>query len=389
MIPYRDISGTQFRLPTNTGYVLATAANWAALPTGDYLQAGDRAAVDDLGFTPSNGVARWSGSQWELIEGYFATVANMNAFPEPIRVGAVALVNTGAALNPNAVTYAYTGSWTRFVAGSDGYAWPITDLTVTDPSGVGATKIGDFGKYTDPTTGAIRDYRLRAVSVDAAIGGGTITMWVPVAIYGEAGLTIRGYLLGTETIPARGGTIQGYTVGGGGAGSVSTSAGEVVLTCTTAGNFASLQSTYVVQPSDKVYIRQRLRITQAAATNVTYYQLIYSNGTTQPQFVMTQNPTFTSGSLIPSTTANVLVGSTLMIRGGGSPLASVTPEFVEIQADGATTDMVNVHRGARMYFSIRRNAQTGTATGQHLIQVLSGATGVCTAQVSQQYFMTY
>lgn len=386
--PFLISSGSSEPLGNST--VWPAVADWAALSTIDEPRTGDRASVLSLGAGSAFGVAQYSGSAWELDEGVFDSYADMTTFAQPIRAGAFAGVNTDSDYNPNAVTYLWSGAaWLRFAATTQGYVWSITDLTVTDPSGVGATAIGDFARYTDPTSGATSTYRLRAVAVDAAIGGGTVTTWVPASLYGEAGLTIRAMLVGTETIPAYGSAVGGYTVQRSGTGSITATGGEIVLSSTTASNFASLQSTYVVQPSDKFYIRQQLRITQAAATNVTYYQLVWSNGTTQPQFTMTQNPTFTSWALIPSNTSNVLVGSTLMIRGGGSAIGSVTPELLEVTGDGATTDLVSVSRNARSYFSIRRNAQTGTATGQHLIQVLSGATGVCTARISHQYFMTY
>ena len=277
----------------------------------------------------------------------------------------------------------------RYAALTSGFAWDITDLTNTDPSGIGATQIGDFARYTNPTTSAVEVYRLRAVTIDSAIGGGTLTTWVPASIYGEAGLTIRGYLIGTETMPAPGGNIQGYLVNASGASaSVTTSGGEVVLASTTATHFALIQSTYVLQTADRVYVRLNLRVSQTPGINATFYQLLYSNGTTQPQFITTQNPSLAVPGYIPATTAGTLVGSTFMIRGSGTAIAN-TAELVEILADGTTTDMVNVSRNARPYFSMRRNAQTGTATGQHLIQILNGATGAQTARFSFLYFMTY
>lgn len=383
-IPYRDVSGTQFRLPTNTGYVLAAVANWAALPSEDYLLDGDRVAVTTLGTASSSGVATYTSGAWRLTSGIFATVADMTAFAEPIATGAVAAVALATA---DGVRYYYDGAaWVRTSALYPA-VFALTDLLVTDPSLIGITQVGDVGLYTNPTSGAVEAYRLRNVTVDAAIGGGTLLTWVPAWLYDEAGLTLRGYLNGNETMPARGGTIQGYTVGGGGAGSVSSSAGEIVLTCTTATNFAALTSTYAVQPTDKVYIRHRMRITQAAATNVTYFHLLYSGGTTQPQWVTTQNPTTSSGAMIPSTTGGVLVGSSLMVD-PLSAVSAVTAELIEVMAR-SQTGMVTLRRNNLVCFAIRRNAQTGTATGQHLMQVLSGATGECTARLSQHLFMTY
>jgi hypothetical protein len=373
--------------PLGDATIWPTVANWAALATIASPRTGDRAGVATIGPGNAAGVARWSGSQWELVEGIFDAFADMEAFAEPVRTGASALVEETGDLSENGVAYLYDGGWSRTAALSTGYAWALSSLTNTDPSGVGATKVGDLGVYANPTSGAVDTYRLRSVTIDAAIGGGTLLTWVPSAIYGEAGLTIRGYLTGTETMPARGSAIQGYTVLGSGTGSVTSSAGEIVLTCSVSGTFAGLQSTYVLQPTDKVYIRQTARVNQVAATAMTYFHLLFSGGTTQPQWVVTQNPTVSSGALIPSTTAPTLVGSTLMI----DPLTALgtsTAELVEIMAR-SSTGAVTLRRNNQLAFSIRRNAQTGTATGQHLMQVATAATGACTHQLSQHLFMTY
>jgi hypothetical protein len=201
-------------------------------------------------------------------------------------------------------------------------------------------------------------------------------------------------------MPASGGTIQGYTVTTSGASaSVTTSGGEVVLACTSAGHFANIKSTYVLTEDDRVYVRLNLRLSQAAAVNVSFYHLLYDNGTSKSQFITTQNPTLPSGNAgkyLATTAAIGLIGSTNMVRSAGTPITN-TAELVEILADGTLEAgsppnpnfMVNVSRNARPYFSMRRRAQTGTETGQHLLQVLSGAAGAQTASFSYLYFMTY
>ena len=356
------------------------------------LRAGDRVEVTDL--VPGFGIAQYDGTDWRLSQGFFPTVADLLAFGELLQTGTIAFVGTVAATDP---AYYYDGAqWLR-MADTVPFAWDITDLTNIDPSGIGATQIGDFAKYTNPTTSAVEVYRLRAVS---AVGGGSLTVWVPASIYDEAGLTIRGYLIGTETMPASGGTIQGYTVTTSGASaSVTTSGGEVVLACTSASHYANVKSTYVLTENDRVYVRLNLRLSQAAAVNVSFYHLLYDNGASKSQFITTQNPTLPSGNAgkyLATTAAIGLVGSTNMVRSAGTPLTN-TAELVEILADGTLdagppinpTFMVNVSRNARPYFSMRRAAQTGTDTGQHLLQVLSGAAGAQSARFSYLYFMTY
>jgi hypothetical protein len=107
-------------------------------------------------------------------------------------------------------------------------------------------------------------------------------------------------------------------------------------------------------------------------------------------------PSGNAGKYLATTSAIGLIGSTNMVRSAGTPITN-TAELVEILADGTLEAgsppnpnfMVNVSRNARPYFSMRRRAQTGTETGQHLLQVLSGAAGAQTASFSYLYFMTY
>jgi hypothetical protein len=374
------------RTPNPVEYIYA-ATDWADLPAQDTIQADDEAVVASLGLGNAYGRAIYDGTDWLLSRAWFDTVADMTAFAQPKSVGALAAVEASASDDENAVRYQWNGSaWARTAALTAGYAWDITDLTNIDPSGIGATQIGDFARYTNPTTGAVAVYRLRSVP---AVGSINLTVWVPASIYGEAGLTIRGYLLGNEVIPASGIAIQGYTPTYAGSSTVASSSGEIVLTSTVNGQFANVKSTYVLQAADRFYIRRNLRLTQTAGNNLTFYDLAYANGTTQPWFVMTQNPN-KSTHFVTSDTLGNLIGSTLMIRGGGSALSSATAELVEFLSDGsAATDMVNVSRNARPYLSMRKNAQTGTDTGQHLIQVFNGANVSHIARFSQLYFMTY
>lgn len=379
------------RTPDPVHYLYPQATDWASLPAEDTVQNMDEAKVADLGYMHSSGIAERHGGNWELLQGKFQNVTDMNDFDDTVadvRPNAIGLVKSGGGHDEEAIAYSYQGgNWVRFGATTTaGYAWNITDLTNIDPSGIGATQIGDFARYTNPTTGAVAVYRLRSVP---AVGGINLTVWVPASIYGEAGLTIRGYLLGNEAIPASGIAIQGYTPTYAGSSTVTSSSGEIVLTSTVNGQFANVKSTYVLQTADRFYIRRNLRLTQTAGNNLTFYDLTYANGTGQPWFVMTQSPIKSTHFVTSDTSAN-LVGSTLMIRGGGSALPSATAELVEFLSDGsAATDMVSVSRNARPYLSMRKNAQTGTETGQHLIQVFNGASVSHIARFSQLYFMTY
>ena len=401
--PAYQYDGSQWlRMPDEVHYIWQDRIDWADLATIADPQIDDEALVGTLGTADSSARAQKHSLQWRLTEGNWATVADMTAWPQvgqAVHAGAIGRVKASGGSASDAVPYVYqSGAWVRYAGLTAGFAWDITDLTNIDPSGIGATQIGDFARYTNPTTSAVEVYRLRSVP---AVGSINLTVWVPASIYDEAGLTIRGYLLGTEpSMPASGGTIQGYLVTTSGASaSVTTSSGEVVLACTSASHFANVKSTYVLTENDRVYVRLNLRLSQAAAVNVSFYHLLYDNGASKSQFITTQNPTLPSGNAgkyLATTAAIGLVGSTNMVRSAGTPLTN-TAELVEILADGTLdagppinpTFMVNVSRNARPYFSMRRAAQTGTDTGQHLLQVLSGAAGAQSARFSYLYFMTY
>jgi hypothetical protein len=368
------------RTPDGSLFIYPSVPDWASLPTADTVLNNDEVAVDDLGYTGSSGVAQWhvATPEWRLIEGQFTSVADMLAFDAlyPVHNLATARVKSAAPFNDRSIVYIYhSGVWTRSgVTTTEGYAWDITDLTNIDPSGVGATQIGDFARYTNPTTGAIEVYRLRSVP---AVGSINLTVWVPASIYDEAGLTIQGYLVTTS----------------GGTASVTTSGGEVVLASTTSGHYANVTSTYVLTESDRVYVRLNLRLSQTGGVNSTFYHNLLTNGTTKPNFITTQNPTVQLGKYIPSTTIPVLVGSTLMIRDTGTAIPN-TAELHEFIADGnpasLSSYMVNVSRNARPYFSMRYAAQTGTGTGRHELQVFNNTqTGAQSARFSYLYFMTY
>jgi hypothetical protein len=89
----------------NTGVLLGPFANWAALPAS--AQGGALAFVADLGPTNSYGIARYEAAgpvEWQLLLGWFETLADLNAFTEPKALTAVATV--GPSLEaPDSVRY--------------------------------------------------------------------------------------------------------------------------------------------------------------------------------------------------------------------------------------------------------------------------------------------
>jgi len=88
----------------NTGVPLGPFADWASLPAS--APDGAIAGVLDLGPTSSSGLAVYDAGtgQWQLLFGYFLTLADLNAFADPKALTAVAAV--GPSLNdPTSVRY--------------------------------------------------------------------------------------------------------------------------------------------------------------------------------------------------------------------------------------------------------------------------------------------
>jgi hypothetical protein len=175
----------------NTGVPLGPVDDWAGLAALSPAE-NSLAGVESLGLGNANGIAIYDGAQWQLYSGIFDTVADLNAFAEPVMTGAVASVEETGDDNENGVRYQYDGAaWARSAALSSGYAWVLSSITDTDPSGVGATRTGDYGSLNG------RIYRLTAPL--ALPGGGTQAYWVTPEVYAGT-VAVLGYLVGTEAV---------------------------------------------------------------------------------------------------------------------------------------------------------------------------------------------
>jgi hypothetical protein len=212
-----DPNAGWLRTPDPVHYLYPQATDWADLPAEDTVQNMDEAKVGDLGYMHSSGIAERHGNAWELLQGKFQNVADMNDFDDTVadvRPNAIALVKSGGGHDEEAIAYSYQGSaWVRFGATTtQGYAWTLTEtqlLTGADPSGIGAVQDGDYGTYT-PAGGAPVVVRYKAAcTVAVAAGGGTRAAWISPDAYAAATPTIQGYLLGSEDPTARG--LQGWT----------------------------------------------------------------------------------------------------------------------------------------------------------------------------------
>jgi hypothetical protein len=219
------------RTPAGSGYQWPTAATWAALPTTALgVLTGDTCAVTDADGSSSTGVARWSGSAWQLASAVFATCTLMEAFPNPILAGATCTIT--ATTGPEVYRYQTFGSGIEYWAHSS-----VPDTLTRQAWGIGTEAVGSPGDpvgtlagqgYTISTTGAGSSVAPSSGETLLTGGGGggnnallTVTGLSPVAgtvVYmrafvraGTAGTQGRGTQIGDNTQASR-----MYQIGAGG-----------------------------------------------------------------------------------------------------------------------------------------------------------------------------
>jgi hypothetical protein len=192
------------------GLPLGPFADWAALPASG--EDGALASVTSLGPGNAYGIAVYDdgASEWALHMAWFDTVADMEAFAQPISTGALAAVEASASNDENGVRYQYDGAaWARTAALTAGFVWALTvtqAITGADPSGVGAVKDGDYGIIAGSGGPVVLRYK-----ASCTLGyGGTRAAWMsPLAYAGTP--VLQAYTDGTEsnaTLAAQGWTIS-------------------------------------------------------------------------------------------------------------------------------------------------------------------------------------
>ena len=244
----------------SNGLPLGPFADWATLPASG--EDGALAGVASLGLGNAYGLAVYDGgaSEWQLQLAWFDTVADMEAFSDPISIGALASVEESADNNENGVRYQYEGSWVRTAALTAGFAWALTltqAVTGADPSGVGAVQAGDYGVYT-PAGGTPIVYRLTAPL--ALPGGGTQAQWLPPEVYAGT-VAIQAYLVGTEVVTdAVALNAQGWPTVVRTNGTITSQTTRVRLATTSASGLVSITAmTSGVLPTTKIYLRFLMR----------------------------------------------------------------------------------------------------------------------------------
>ena len=215
------------RTPLDTHYIWPQVTNWAALSTRSYAVENDEVHVQSLGSAHSNGTALRHGSGWQLIEGKWTSVTNMNNWANVplgriVHEGAIGLVDATHQYEENSSAYYYTGSaWVPFVATGVTKVHIITSVFDFSASGLAD---GDYGVLT-PSGGSPIVLRYKAACTIAA--GGTRAVWMTPTAYNGTPV-LYAWTNGTENNATL--TSQGWTLAIGAGCSLTATGGYQRLT---------------------------------------------------------------------------------------------------------------------------------------------------------------
>ena len=360
--------------------------DWTALGTiAGPLRVDDFAPVGDLGPAGSFGLAQYNGTDWELYQAVFATVADLLAFGQLKLVGAFAVVGTGVETDP---AYYYTGSaWERMADGVP-FAWTLSSLD--DFSAVGLQD-GDYGVFT-PSGGLPIVLRYKAaVTRVVAAGDGFVPAWLPPEVYAGTP-TLQAYLVGTESVTTDATlNAQGWGVVSRTNGTITSQTTRVRLATTAASGLAAIDTlTSGVTATTRIYARLLWRAavgngTTTAATGVYIGQLrdgangiqasYFSAATASGTFFWTGSGTVNGG--ISQTSQAAIPGLT------------GTDNLIENYYDG-TTNVSELRRNGITTASSLRNIVDGAADRFRLVAWSgSAATQTSTMDISQVQVFTW
>lgn len=370
------------RMPDGIGYVWTQRLNWADLSTVPAPQDGDRVAVQTLGTANSSGVAQRVSGAWRLVQGRFATVADMVAFPNPIEPGAFAEVKAGGGHDDDSVTYVRQGgSWVRYAGLTAGFAWTLSSLN--DFSAVGLQD-GDYGVFTPSGGGRIV---LRYKAACNRVGGGTVPLWVPPEAYAGTGLQIDCYAIGSENNTAL--AAQGLAVTQTNTGTVSSVGGYIRLNAPAVGasNSVAQLTAPTITGATKWWLTCEIRgggtnnwaggLFQSSAESITQW----SWGHIQALGARVQPLYWTTGWAVTTTTLN--------LQAGGRTFPSVvsTPWLVQALAANALSDQIPTTIDGLLYSQYRRDADGAVAaTNFTLTPQAVGGTAGTSAQIDLRNF---
>jgi hypothetical protein len=330
--------------------------------------------VLDLGPASSSGLAIYDtgDAEWKLQLGTFETLADLQAFVQPINPLALATVGT-LLDDPESVRYQWDDSllvpaWVR-TPETVPYAWTLTEtqlLDGTDPSGIGALRDGDWGTYT-PANGAPVVVRYKAAcTVAAGAGGGTRPVWmIPEAYAGTP--EVVAYLTGSETgVLATTLAAQGWTVTttGSGAGQGVVSLNDGYVRCQTASSVAGGDAR-VISPtwlgSQRFCVQGLLR--GSAAGSDPYVGVVQQNNNDiQYTFMRGNNSGVFRHFILSSATWTFIDSLNSLPNAGATPgynLNATTPWFFQAIGRALTSatvsETVETRIDGELYGSMRRN----------------------------------
>jgi hypothetical protein len=379
------------RTPDPVHYLYPQATDWADLPAEDTVQNMDEAKVADLGYMHSSGIAERHGNAWELLQGKFQNVADMDDFDvtvADVRPNAIALVKSGGGHDEEAIAYSYQGgAFVRFgVTTTAGYAWTLTEtqlLTGADPSGIGLVQDGDWGTYT-PANGAPVVVRFKA---SCSAPGGTRPVWmIPEAYAGNP--VVVAYLTGSETgVLATTLAAQGWTVTttGSGAGQGVVSLNDGYVRCQTASS-AGGGNAQVISPtwlgSQRFCVQGLLR--GSVGGSDPYVGLVQVNNNDIQYTFMRGNLSGAFRHFILSGASWATVDSLNSLPSPTLNLDGTTPWF--IQAIGRTlAENAETRINGELYGSMRRNLDTaGTGSAMNLALFASGGASGTTSTLDSK-----
>lgn len=326
-----------------------SAASYAALPTDDKVEENDCAKVT-AGSVIGNLLYLSSTWTWQYVEADL--VGNLPS--SNVSNGAIGKVGT--------LFYTYSSpSWTEISSAGDEVIWNLTDVDVIP---VGAEE-GNYGIYNSKV------FRLKNVTINAAAGGGTQMIWLPPEVY-SGSPEVYSYIVGTETLPALPGNIQGWSLavsnGSGNTGTLTTNSGELRLQAVV--NYSgtssiAMTSTTSIIGTQKFYLRNKIKYSGTQTNQDLCGISIAGNQFQMGQwlsnnFVIT-NTSWTSPSPLP------YVDKTFKLSTSGNF------HLLEITSGSAISELIRIHIDGKMYSSVTRNylGATNGSTGAMTIQAYS------------------
>ena len=376
----------------NTGVPLGPFNDWSELPAS--AQGGALAFVASLGPLSSYGIARYEAAgpvEWQLLLGNFLTLADLNAFTDPINPLAVATVGT-LLDDPESVRYQWDDTVPEWVRTPDTvpYAWTLTEtqlLDGTDPSGIGAVQEGDWGIF--PASGGPIAVRYKVVTIAAGTTTGTRAMWIPPAAYAGTNLRLDSFALGTESDAQL--VAQGLAVTETNTGTVGTTGGYTDLNAPAvgSGNSVAQLTSAVITGAKKFAVMCQIRGAVSSSSGAA--GLFQSSAETNTQWSLG------AGAAVATTVQQLywvaawtLASNTYTARGGASawPGITSTPWLLMAESGAVISDLVQTRVDGAVYSTYRRNGDSAVDATNYtaLLLAVGGTAGTSGRLQVKNYF---